>query len=63
MRSTTHRPAVRIVHHRGTVTTKEGMESTMESYRYQIIRMLDHITDADMMRLIHDIIKAKLEKR
>lgn len=35
----------------------------MESHRYQIIRMLDHITDADMMRLIHDIIKAKLEKR
>ena len=35
----------------------------MESYRCQIIQMLDHITDADMMRLIHDIIKAKLEKR
>lgn len=35
----------------------------MESYRYQIIKMLDYITDADMMRLIHDIIKAKLEKR
>ena len=35
----------------------------MDSYRNQIIRMLDHITDADMMRLIHDIIKATLEKR
>ena len=63
MRSTTHRPAVRIVHHRGAVTTNEGMENAMESYRYQIIKMLDHITDADVMRLIHDIIKAKLEKR
>ena len=63
MRSTTHRPAVRIVHHRGAFTTNEGMENAMESYRYQIIKMLDHITDADVMRLIHDIIKAKLEKR
>lgn len=35
----------------------------MESYRYQIIKMLDHITDANTMRLIHDIIKAMLEKR
>jgi hypothetical protein len=35
----------------------------MDSYRNQIIRMLDHIADADMMRLIHDIIKATLEKR
>ena len=33
----------------------------MESYRYQIIRMLDHITDANIMRLIHDIVKAALE--
>lgn len=63
MRSITHRPAVQIVHHRGTATTNEGMENAMESYRYQIIKMLDHITDASTMRLIHDIIKAMLEKR
>ena len=62
MRSITHRPAVKIVHRRAAATN-EGKEKNMESYRYQIIKMLDHITDADMMRLIHDIIKAKLEKR
>lgn len=45
------------------IINNEGMESAMESYRCQIIKMLDHIADADMMRLIHDIIKATLEKR
>ena len=32
----------------------------MESYRYQIIKMLDHIEDAKVMRMIHDIIRAVL---
>ena len=59
MRSITHRPAVRIVHRRA-VATKEGMGNVMESYRYQIIKMLDHIEDAKVMRMIHDIIKAVL---
>ena len=35
----------------------------MESYLYQIIKMLEYVTDANTMREIHDIIKAKLEKR
>ena len=63
MRSANYRPAVKIVQHRRAVTANEGMERAMDSYRYQIIKMLDHITDADVMRLIHDIIKAKLEKK
>ena len=58
MRSSISRPVVKIVHRRGIVTTKEGMENVMESYRYQIIKMLDHIEDAKVMRMIHDIIKA-----
>lgn len=35
----------------------------MESYRNQIIAMLDTITDATMMRTLYEIIKAFLMHR
>ena len=38
-------------------------EKTMESYRMQIIAMLDTITDATMMRTLYEIIKAFLMHR
>ncbi len=38
-------------------------DKTMESYRTQIIAMLDTITDATMMRTLYEIIKAFLMHR
>ena len=38
-------------------------EKDMDSYRNQIIAMLDTITDAKLMRTLHDIIKTILMNR
>lgn len=38
-------------------------ENTMDSYRSQIIAMLDTITDAKMMRTLYEIVKACLMHR
>ena len=57
-RDTTHRLATIYSHHAKTKSTeREGAEETMEGYRNRIIMMLDCITDINMMRWIHDIVK------
>lgn len=38
-------------------------ENTMDSYRSQIIAMLDTITDAKMMRTLYEIVKAYMMQR
>ena len=38
-------------------------ENTMDSYRSQIIAMLDTITDANMMRTLYEIVKAYMMHR
>ena len=38
-------------------------ENTMDSYRSQIIAMLDTITDAKMMRTLYEIVKAYMMHR
>ena len=58
----THRPPV-IITHRGRPETERKKEPTMESYRSQIIAMLDTITDAKLMRTIYEVIKALLMNR
>ena len=59
----THRRPVIIVH-RARPEENEGKEdSAMESYRNQIIAILDTITDAKMMRTIYEVIKAILMNR
>lgn len=61
---TTHRPA-NITTHRAArlAETKREDEPAMESYRNQIIMMLDSVTDVKLMRLIHDVLKAILSNR
>ena len=44
-----------IIHH--SRPKNNGGNATMESYRNQIIAMLDTITDANLMRFIHDAVK------
>lgn len=64
---TTHRPAVKSTHRArpaSTTSTKnERNEDDMESYRNQIIAMLDTIQDARLMRTLYEIIKAVLMNR
>lgn len=57
----THRPPVMILH-RARPTKAERMDD-MEPYKSQIIAMLDTITDAKLMRLVHDVVKAILFNR
>lgn len=59
---TTHRPAVKSTH-RARPAGMEERNVNMESYRNQIINMLDTIQDARLMRMIHDVIKAILFNR
>lgn len=58
----THRPPV-ILMHRARLVQGEERNVNMESYRNQIINMLDTIQDARLMRMIHDVIKAILFNR
>ena len=60
---TTHRPANITTHRARLAETKREEEPTMESYRNQIIMMLDSVTDAKLMRLIHDVLKTILSNR
>ena len=54
----THRPPVIIVHRGRPDAEKTGKEEpTMESYRNQIIAMLDAVTDAKLMRTAYEILK------
>ena len=59
--SNTKRQAV-IVKHRARITTEER-KNDMDSYRARIIAMLDTVTDAKIMRIIHDVVKAFLINR
>lgn len=59
----THRPPVIIVHRGRPATEKEREDPTMESYRIQIIAMLDNVTDAKLMRELYEDFKAKMENR
>lgn len=61
MTSSTRRRPVIIIH-RARPTTEER-KNDMDSYRSQIIAMLDTVTDAKLMRLIHDVIRAVLMNR
>lgn len=58
----THRPPV-IITHRGRPDTDRKEDQTMESYRSQIIAMLDTITDAKLMRTIYEVLKVLLMNR
>ena len=54
----THRRPVIIVHHGRPAAETEGKEEpTMESYRNQIIAMLDAVTDARLMRAAYELLK------
>ena len=57
----THRRPVIIMHRARPAERKE--EPTMESYRTQIIAMLDTITDAKLMRTIYEVLKVLLMNR
>ena len=59
--SSTKRQAV-IIKHRARITTEER-KNDMDSYRARIIAMLDTVTDAKIMRIIHDVVKAILINR
>ena len=48
------RPVITIHHSR---SISNGGNATMDSYRNQIIAMLDTVTDANLMRFIHDVVK------
>ena len=54
----THRRPVIIVHQGRPVAKEEREEEpSMESYRNQIIAMLDAVTDAKLMRTAYEILK------
>lgn len=54
----THRRPVIIAHHgRPAAETERKEEPTMESYRNQIIAMLDAVTDARLMRTAYEVLK------
>ena len=59
----THRPPVIIVHRGRPAAENEREDTTMESYRNQIIAMLDTVTDARLMRMIYEVIKALMMNR
>ena len=59
----THRPPVIIVHKGRPDAKEEREDATMESYRNQIIAMLDNVTDAKLMRTIYEVIKALMMNR
>lgn len=61
MRSATRRTAVRSMHRARPASGER--EDQMESYRNQILAMLDTITDVKLMRLLHDVIRAILFNR
>lgn len=62
-RASTHRRPVNLTHRaRGPAGWAERM-SEMESYRNQIINMLDTIEDAALMRLIYNVLHAILVSR
>lgn len=64
MRTDTHRRAVINLHRsRGPAGTTMERDKTMESYRNQIIMMLDTIQDAKVMRMIYEVLKAILMNR
>ena len=46
-----------LIKHRARPAAKKEEDTSMESYRSQIIAMLDTITDAKMMRGLYEIIK------
>lgn len=49
--------------HRARPTRQAEREETMESYRQQILAMLESIQDARLMRLIYEVVKAILMNR
>lgn len=64
MKNDTHRRAVTIMHRsRGPAAKPAERTDTMESYKNQIIQMLDTIQDAKLMRAIYEVIKAILMNR
>lgn len=64
MRSDTHRRAVIIKHRaRGAAPNTPERNDTMESYKNQIIQMLETIQDAKLMRMIYEVLKAILMNR
>lgn len=47
-----------IMHRARPAARKSEEENEMESYRTQIIAMLDTVVDAQMMRMIYHVIRA-----
>lgn len=62
MREGTRRRPLIIAHRARPAGTQEK-EDNMESYRNQIIKMLDTIEDAALMRMIHNVLRAILMSR
>lgn len=58
--STRRRPVIQM--HRARPADTER-DDDMEPYRNQIIAMLDTITDAKLMKLLHDVIRAIMFNR
>lgn len=62
MTGSTRRRAAAMAH-RGRPIAGAEREETMESYRQQILTMLDSIQDARLMRLVYEVVKAILMNR
>lgn len=62
MTSSARRRPVMTMHRARPTTTKKEIDN-MDSYKSSIIYMLDTITDAKLMRIIHDVVKAILMNR
>lgn len=63
MRSDTHRRAVIVTHRARGPAGQAERETPMESYRTQIIHMLDTVQDVRVMRLLYEVVKAILMNR
>lgn len=63
MRSDTHRRAVTVKHRARGPAGQAEREEPMESYRTQIMQMLDTIQDARVMRLVYEVVRAILMNR
>lgn len=63
MRSDTHRRAAILMHRARGAAGKTERKEPMESYRTQIIQMLDTIQDVKLMRMLYEVIKAILMNR
>ena len=52
-----------LIKHRARPAAKKEEDTSMESYRSQIIAMLDTVNSAALMRTIYEVVKALLMHR